>query len=78
MRKSFIIITFLLTINFTSPNTQILSQTVRHQIEFVQEDSSKDLTNNELLKNKIVMYMRLQILMIRVSVINNCYGFNTS
>jgi len=78
MRKSFIIITFLLAINFTAPNNQALTQIIRHQIEFAQEDKSKDLTDNELLKNKVVMYMRLQVLMIRVAVINNCDGFNTS
>jgi len=56
----------------------VLAQTIRHKIEFAQEDKSKDLTSNELLKNKVVMYMRLQVLMIRVTVINNSYGFNTS
>lgn len=69
---------FLLAINLTAPNNQLIAQSVRHQIEFAQEDKSKDLTDNELLKNKVVMYMRLQVLLIRVAVINNCNGFNTS
>jgi hypothetical protein len=78
MRRSFIIITFVLAINFTSPNIQVIAQTVRHQIEYAQEDKSKDITDSELLKNKVVMYMRLQVLTISVAVIDNCYGFNTS
>jgi hypothetical protein len=57
MRRSFIIITFLLAINFTAPNIQVIAQTVRHQIEYAQEDKSKDLTDNELLKNKSLPYV---------------------
>jgi len=78
MRKSFIIITFLLAINFTAPNIQVIAQTVRHQIEYAQEDKSKDITDNDLLKNKTVMYMRFQVLMIRIAVINNALYYNTS
>jgi hypothetical protein len=78
MRKSFIIITLLLAFNFTTPNSQPLTYSIRHQIEFAQDDKSKDLTENVLLKNKVVMYMRLHVLMIRVALINNNYGFNTS
>ena len=78
MRKGFIIISLLVAFNFTAPNSQPVAQVIRHRIEFVQEDKSKDLTENELLKNKVVMYMRLQVLMIRVAVINNSFGFNTS
>ena len=78
MKKGFIIITLFVAFNFTSPNTQPFAQVIRHQIEFAQEDKSKDLTDNELLKNKVVMYMRLQVIMIRIAVINNSYGFNSS
>lgn len=78
MRKSFIILIFLLSINITSPNSQIIAQTTRHQIVFVQEDKSKDITDNELLKNKVVMYMRFQVLMVRVAVINNSEMYNSS
>jgi hypothetical protein len=78
MRKSFIIITFILAINFTAPNTQALTISLRHKIEFAKEDKSKDITDNELVKNKVIMYMRMQILIIRVAVINNSFGFNTS
>jgi hypothetical protein len=78
MKKGFIILTLLIAFNFTAPNSQTLSQTLRHHIEFAQEDKSKDLTDNELLKNKVVLYLRLQILLVRVNVINANYGFNTS
>jgi len=78
MRKSFIILTLLIAINFANPTGQSLTLNTRHVIEFVQGDRSKDLTDSELLKNKVVMYMRLQILMLRVGVINNCVQYNSS
>jgi hypothetical protein len=64
--------------NFTTPNSQPFAQVLRHQIEYVQVNKAKDLTENELLKNKVVMYMKFQVLMIRIAVINNNFGFNTS
>lgn len=70
--------TLLVAFNFSSPNNQVLNQNVRHVIEYTQEDKTRDLTNNEILKNKVVMYMRMQILFIKVSVINANIGFNTS
>jgi len=78
MRRSFFIIFIFLAINFTSPNTQAIAFTVRHKIEYAQDDKSRELTDNEMLKNKVVMYMRLQILGIRIALINNAYGFNSS
>ena len=78
MKKAFIILTLLIAFNVTTPNSQSLAQTLRHHIEFAQEDKSKDLTENELLKNKVVLFLRLQMLLVRVSVINANYGFNTS
>ena len=78
MKKAFIILTLLIAFNVTAPNSRQLTQTLRHHIEFAQEDMSKDLTENELLKNKVVLYLRLQMLHVRVSVINANYEFNTS
>lgn len=78
MKKAFIILTLLIAFNVTAPNNQSLAQTLRHNIEFAQEDKSKDLTDNELLKNRVVLYLRLQILLVRVVVINANYEFNTS
>jgi hypothetical protein len=78
MKRTFLILTFIIAFNFTAPNTQTLAQTVRHHIEFAQEDKSKDLTENELLKNKVVLYLRIQMLLVRVMIINSNLEFNTS
>ena len=78
MKRAFVILTLLIAFNFTAPNSQTLILTIRHQIEFAQEDKSRDLTDNELLKNKVVLYLRLQLLAVRVSVINSTYYYNTS
>ena len=78
MKRAFIILTLLVAFNFTAPNGNSFTQTIRHQIEFAQEDKSRDLTNNEILKNKVVLYLRLQILSLRVVVIDKYTGFNTS
>ena len=64
--------------NFSSPNNQVLSQSARHIIEYTQEDKTRGLTNNEILKNKVVMYMRMQVLNIKVTVINEGKGLNSS
>jgi hypothetical protein len=78
MKRAFVILTLLIAFNFTAPNSQTLIVTIRHQIEFAQEDKSRDLTENELLKNKVVLFMRYQILLLRVSAVNASFGFNTS
>lgn len=78
MKKAFLILTLLIAFNFTTPNANVLSQLARHTIEYRQEDRSRSLTNNELLKNKVVSFMRMQILISRVNKINQNFGFNTS
>lgn len=78
MKKAFIILTLLVAFNFTAPNNQALSQVARHVIEYTQEDKTRDLTNNEILKNKVVIYMKKQILLVKVNSVNYGAGFNTS
>ena len=78
MKKAFLILVLIAAFNVMTPNSQVLSQNLRHVIEYRQEDKSRDLTNNEILKNKIVMYLRLQILLVRVTLIDSNDGFNTS
>lgn len=78
MKKAFFILILLAAINFTAPNTQALAQSLRHRIEFVQVDKAKDLTENELLKNKVAIYMKMRVLLVRVILIDNSAGFNTS
>lgn len=78
MKKAFIILTLLVAFNFTVPNNQSLSQRVRHVVEYRQEDKSRDLNENEILKNKVVMYIKLQMIIIQVVRIDANAGFNTS
>ncbi len=78
MKKAFIILTLLITFNFTVPNSQAISQTLRHVIEYRQEDKSRDLTENEILRNKVVLYMRMQMMLLRVVVIDVNGRFNSS
>ncbi len=78
MKKAFIILTLLVAFNFTVPNNQALSQRVRHVVEYRQEDKSRDLNENEILRNKTVMYMKLQMMVIQVVRINANVSFNTS
>ncbi|MBZ0203338.1 MAG: hypothetical protein K8I03_10020 [Ignavibacteria bacterium] len=78
MKKAFLILVLVAAFNVMPPNSQALNQNLRHVIEFRQEDKSRDLTKNELLKNKVVMYLRLHILLARVLVIDANSGFNTS
>lgn len=78
MKKAFIILTLLVAFNFSTPNANVLSQLARHSIEYRQEDKSRDLTNNELLKNKVVRYLRMQMLLSSVVRVDKNEGFNTS
>ncbi|MEO8512729.1 MAG: hypothetical protein ABI543_04165 [Ignavibacteria bacterium] len=78
MKKAFLILTLLIAFNFTAPNNQALSQRVRHVVEYRQEDKSRDLTENEMLRNKVVMFMRMQMIVINVIRIDANFGFNTS
>ncbi len=78
MKKAFIILTLLIAFNFTVPNSQVMSQTLRHVIEYRQEDKSRDLTDNELLKNKVVRYLRMQMLLSSVVRVDKNPEVNTS
>jgi hypothetical protein len=78
MKKAFIILTLLIAFNVMTPNANVLSQLARHRIEYRQEDKSKDITENEMLRNKVVMYMKMNMVLFRVAVIDANEGFNTS
>ncbi|HRE11359.1 MAG TPA: hypothetical protein PK605_09975 [Ignavibacteria bacterium] len=50
----------------------------RHSIEYRQEDKSRDLTDYELLKNKVVRYLRMQMLLSSVVRVDKNAGVNSS
>lgn len=78
MKKAFIILTLLVAFNFATPNVNVLSQLARHSIEFRQEDKSRNLTNNELLKNKVVRYLSMQMLLSSVVRVDKNVWVDTS
>ncbi|HAX49278.1 MAG TPA: hypothetical protein DCX92_09880 [Bacteroidetes bacterium] len=78
MKKAFIILTLLIAFNLATPNANVLSQLARHSIEYRQEDKSRDLTDYELLKNKVVRYLRMQMLLSSVVRVDKNAGVNSS
>lgn len=78
MKKAFIILTLLIAFNITAPNTNILTHLARHTVEFRQEERTRGLTDNELLKNKVVRYLRMQMLLSRVVRADKHAGINSS
>ena len=78
MKRAFLILILLAAFNIFQPNSQALNQTPHHKIEFTEEDKSRDLTNNVIIRNKVILYMKLNVLLARVVMINNSNGFNTS
>lgn len=78
MKKAFMILTLLIAFNFTAPNTNILTHLARHTVEFRQEERTRGLTDNELLKNKVVRYIRMQMLLSRVVRADKHAGINSS
>ncbi len=78
MKKAFIILTLLVAFNFSTPNVNVLSQLARHSIEYRQEDKSREVPNNELLKNKVVRYLRMQMLLNSVVRVDKNAGVNSS
>lgn len=78
MKKAFLILTLLIAFNFGSPNPNVLSLLARHNIEFRQEDKSRGLTNNELLKNKVVRYLKQEMLLSSVVRVDKNFAINSS
>ncbi len=78
MKKAFLILTLLIAFNFGTPNANVLSQLARHNIEFRQEDKSRGLTTNELLKNKVVRYLKQEMLLSSVVRVDKNFGINSS
>lgn len=72
MKKSFIIILFVVAISFSAPAGQVLELKARHLIEYSQ-DNKREADNDELLKQRVVCYAKIEILIIKVQLIDNLY-----
>jgi hypothetical protein len=79
MKKGFFILILVLAINVTAPAGNTLYQRQRHLIEYTQEVNNKNVTNDELLKNKTIMYIRYAVLENRVMIIDwSCRTYNNT
>ncbi len=79
MKRGFFIIILVLTINVTAPAGNALYQRQRHFIEYAQEFHRKKADNDELLKNKTVMFVRYAVLANKILIIDWSYAaFNNS
>src|SRR5205085_8744728 len=74
MKRVFYILILVLAINFVTPNSQYLSQRLRHIIEYNYEDKRKRLKGNDAARNRAVLYLRLHLIKIRIEQINFSYS----
>lgn len=58
------------------PSGQTLLFAPKHNIEFVENSKSRSLPNGELLRKKVMLYMRYNVLFARVKLVD--YGFFTN
>ena len=60
--------------NIATPNSQAMSQRLRHIIEYNYEENSDNkkrrLKGNDIVKNKAVVYLKLYMIKIRIEQIN--------
>lgn len=79
MKKTFVILIFVVAISFSAPANQILELRARHLIEYSQ-DNKREASSDELLKQKVISYMKIEVLRIKIQFIDNLYSqhYNSS
>jgi hypothetical protein len=80
MKRMALILMLLFLFNFSTPSNNVLSPKLRHYIEYTQVINKRSVSDDEILKQKIVLYMRIHSLLMKMEYIDMCYGlsFNTS
>ncbi|MGH2574945.1 MAG: hypothetical protein ACRDFC_04510 [Ignavibacteria bacterium] len=80
MKRTLIVFLFVVSFNFTGPEITLINVKYKHLIEYIQDAHKRELSDNEVLKNKFIIYLELQFLKTRVENINHTYSFyfNTS
>lgn len=71
MKKTLVIFVLLVAFNIAGPDTGKLISRQRHLIEYAQENHTKSLSENEVLKNKAMLYLRLMMI---VSAVDRAEG----
>lgn len=74
MKKAIFILFLLVTINVSAPASDTLYQKQRHLIENTAGVNKKDIPADELLKQKVILYARGEILLMRVIAIDVYYS----
>lgn len=72
MKKTFVILIFVIAISISAPSNPVLLQRARHLIEYSQ-DNKKEASSDELMKQKIISYMRIEVLRIKIKLIENTF-----
>jgi hypothetical protein len=63
MKKVLVTFILLIAFNFSAPNPNLMNLRQRHLIEFAQENHTKSISVNEIVKNKASIYLRMFIIM---------------
>src|SRR5437016_14189795 len=71
MKRVFYIVILVLAINFVTPNSQYLSQRLRHIIEYNYEDKRRRLKGNDGARNRAVVFLRLHLMNIRIETMHS-------
>jgi hypothetical protein len=79
MKKTLIILLFVAAISTSAPAGQVLEVRARHLIEYSQ-DNKRQASDDEILKQKVICYMRIEVLKLRVMMVDNSryYAYNSS
>ena len=80
MKKSLLVLTFLIGISFSAPDANLMLMRHRHTIEYSIENHTKYLTENEIIKERVAMYLKLSIILSAAARFqeNKEKNFNTS
>ena len=80
MKRMLFILFLVIAINFSAPASETLVLRQRHLIENTTGINKRDVPADELLRQKIVSYARMELLVYRILVADAYYNrfYNTS
>lgn len=80
MKRIFFILFLVIAINFSVPATETLVLRQRHLIENTAGINKRDVPADELLRQRIVNYARMEILLYRILITDAYHNryYNTS
>jgi len=79
MKRILFILFLVIAINFSAPASETLVLRQRHLIENTAGINKRDVPADELLRQKIISYARMELLVYRILVVDTYYNrFNNS